>query len=64
MDWSLEERILGLGLEEESRVLRLMGSLRGEDLMEAKGGAWGWRWLLLAVESMATVRVSVCVVAL
>ncbi len=38
---SLGERKLGLGLEEEESgwVLRLMGSLRGEDLMES--GGWG-----------------------
>lgn len=54
-DSSLGERKLGLGLEEEGSrswwwgVLRLMGSLRGEDLVESGGGGCG----VVGVESMA-----------
>ena len=54
-DSSLGERKLGLGLEEEESgwwwwgVLRLMGSLRGEDLMESGGRGCG----VVGVESMA-----------
>ena len=54
-DSSLGERKLGLGLEEEGSgswwwgVLRLMGSLRGEDLMESGGRGCG----VVGVESMA-----------